>query len=210
MSVPNTIRWRLCMAGTIRRWPAWHYAAWDLWMLGYPEQAVVKKRSGGGLGEQLAPSLQPGHRAFVCRDVALLEARSRRHPANTRNRRSLFARSMESPYFWRWERSCSGGRTIRRRKAGKASTDSGGDRRLAGLGRRVGDSPVPAGIGWQLWRTCGSYEEALLAIEEALAVISSTGDRSFEADCWRWKGELLWRSMEGSDSNSPRGGSLPA
>ena len=50
---------------------------------------------------------------------------------------------------------------------------------------------------------CGSYEEALVAIEEALSVISSTGDRSFEADCWRWKGELLWRSMEGTDSSHP-------
>ncbi len=57
---------------------------------------------------------------------------------------------------------------------------------------------------------CGSYEEALAAIDEALSVISSTGDRSFEADCWRWKGELLWRSMDGRDSQSPRCGSLPA
>src|SRR5271157_858891 len=48
---------------------------------------------------------------------------------------------------------------------------------------------------------CESYEEALMAIDEALSVISSTGDRSFEADCWRWKGELLWRSQDGIESN---------
>ena len=46
-------------------------------------------------------------------------------------------------------------------------------------------------------------KEALAAIDEALAVIFSTGDRSFEADCWRWRGELLWRSMEANDSDHP-------
>jgi hypothetical protein len=47
------------------------------------------------------------------------------------------------------------------------------------------------------------YEEALEAIDEGLRVISKTGDRSFEADCWRWKGELLWRGAEGNDSCHP-------
>jgi len=49
----------------------------------------------------------------------------------------------------------------------------------------------------------GAYAEALAAIDEALSVIFTTGDRSFEADCWRWRGELLLRSREVSDSSHP-------
>ena len=49
-----------------------------------------------------------------------------------------------------------------------------------------------------------SYQEALLAIEEALGVISNTGDRSFEADCWRWKGELYRELWMGTIPASPK------
>src|SRR5262249_52748214 len=45
----------------------------------------------------------------------------------------------------------------------------------------------------------GKYAEALTAIEQALALIPATGDHSFEAECWRLKGDLIWRCRSGSE-----------
>ena len=44
----------------------------------------------------------------------------------------------------------------------------------------------------------GNYEEALRAIEQGLALIPATGDHSFEAECWRLKGELISCCTPGS------------
>jgi len=44
----------------------------------------------------------------------------------------------------------------------------------------------------------GNYGEALTAIEQALALIPATADHSFEAECWRLKGDLIWRCRSDS------------
>jgi len=45
----------------------------------------------------------------------------------------------------------------------------------------------------------GNYKEALTAIDQALALIPATGDHSFEAECWRLKGELISGYAPGSE-----------
>ena len=98
------------------------FAAWDLWMLGYPEQAVERSNKSVALADSLH---HPFSQSIAYSFAAMLH-HARHDPVATRrvraSRRWLFAPSMGSPYFWRWVRSCWGGRTIRRTKTEKAST----------------------------------------------------------------------------------------
>ena len=97
------------------------FAAWDLWMLGYPEQAVARSDKSVALANGLH---HPFSQAIALSFAAMLHHWRHdpgRHAAIRASRPWLFAPSMGSPYFWRWGRSCSDGPTIRRRKAGRAS-----------------------------------------------------------------------------------------
>ncbi len=178
------------------------YASWDLWMLGYPEQAVVRSDRAVVLANSLH---HPFSQAIALSFAAMLHY-WRHDPAATREYAeqtvalctehgiAIFLEMGKIMLGWANNQEKEGGEGIGLiREAIADWRASGAELVIPQFQQALAGSLAQ----------CGSYEEALQAIEEALAVISSTGDRSFEADCWRWKGELLWRSMAGTDSTHP-------
>jgi tetratricopeptide (TPR) repeat protein len=175
------------------------YAAWDLWMLGHPEQAVARSNESLTLAESLH---HPFSQAIALSFAAMLH-HWRHDPAATRQFAeqtvalctehgiAIFLEMGKIMLGWANNQEKEGGEGIELIREAIADWRASGAELVIPQFQQV--------LAASLAR-CESYEEALLAIEEALSVISSTGDRSFEADCWRWKGELLWRSREGSDS----------
>ena len=176
------------------------FAAWDLWMLGYPEQAVERSNKSVALADSLH---HPFSQSIAYSFAAMLH-HARHDPVATRRYAeqtvtlctehgiAIFLEMGKVMLGWANNQENEGGEGIDLIREGIADWRASG----AELVIPQFQQALAAALA-----RCGSYEEALLAIDEALSVISSTGDRSFEADCWRWKGELLWRSMEGSDSN---------
>jgi len=175
------------------------YAAWDLWMLGHPEQAVARSDKSVALANSLH---HPFSQAIALSFAAMLH-HWRHDPAATRKFAeqtvalctehgiAIFLEMGKIMLGWANNQEKEGGEGI------ELIREAIGDWRASGAELVI---PQFQQVLAASLARCESYEEALVAIEEALSVISSTGDRSFEADCWRWKGELLWRSREGIDS----------
>src|SRR5208283_2945001 len=178
------------------------YSAWDLWMLGYPDQAVVRSNKSLALADALH---HPFSQAIALSFAALLH-HARHDPAVTRQFAeqtvalctehgiAIFLEMGKIMLGWANNQAGEGGEGI------ELIREAIADWRASGAELVI--PQFQQALAAALARS-GSYEEALAAIDEALSVIFSTGDRSFEADCWRWRGELLWRSMEGSDSCHP-------
>jgi len=175
------------------------YAAWDLWMLGHPEQAVARSNESLALADSLH---HPFSQAIALSFAAMLhhwrhDAVATRQFAEqtvalcTEHGIAIFLEMGKIMLGWANNQEKEGGEGIELIREAIADWRASGAELVIPQLQQV--------LAGTLAR-CESYEEALMAIEEALSVISSTGDRSFEADCWRWKGELLWRSREGIDS----------
>ncbi len=124
------------------------FAAWDLWMLGYPEQAVVKSDRAVALANSLH---HPFSQAIALSFAAMLHY-WRHDPAATRQyAEETVALCTEHgiAIFLEMGKIMLGmGEQSGQGRRGGHWADSGGHRRLAGLGRRTGDSTVSAGLGW--------------------------------------------------------------
>ena len=176
------------------------YSAWDLWMLGRPEQAVSRSDES----VELANSLHhPFSQAIALSFAAMLhhwrhdQVRTREFAEQTvalctEHGIAIFLEMGKIMLGWVNNEERKGGEGIELIREAIADWRASGAELVIPQLQQV----LAAALA-----SCESYEEALLAIDEALAVIANTGDRSFEADCWRWKGELLWRIKEGVDSD---------
>ena len=178
------------------------FSAWDLWMLGHPDQAVERSDKSVALANALK---QPFSQAVALAFAAMLH-HARHDPAVTRKYAeqtvalctehdiAIFLEMGKIMLGWANNQESGGSEGIDLIREGMADWRASG----AELVIPHFQQALAAALAH-----CGSYEEALAAIDEALSVIFNTGDHSFEADCWRWRGELLWRSMEGSGSSHP-------
>src|SRR5271165_4084133 len=178
------------------------YSSWDLWMLGLPEQAVARSDKSVALANGLH---HPFSQAIALSFAAMLH-HWRNEPAVTREfaeQTVALCNEHGIAIFLEMGKIMLGWANNQEQQAGEGIElirEAIADWRASGAELVI--PQLQQALAAALSR-CGSYEEALEAIEEALSVISSTGDRSFEADCWRWKGELLERSKDGSDSSHP-------
>ena len=175
------------------------YSAWDLWMLGHPEQAVARSKESLALADALH---HPFSQAIALSFAAMLH-HARHDPAATRQFAeqtialcaehgiAIFLEMGKIMLGWANNQEREGTEGIELIREAISDWRASGAELVIPQFQQV----LAAALA-----ECGSYDEALLAVEEALSVISNTGDRSFEADCWRWKGELLWRRREGADS----------
>jgi serine/threonine protein kinase/tetratricopeptide (TPR) repeat protein len=178
------------------------FSAWDLWMLGCPEQAVARSEESVALANALR---QPFSQAVALAFAAMLHHLRHDPPAARQYAEQTVALCSEHGIAiflemgkimlgWANNQERQGGEGIELIREAIADWRASGAELVIPQLQQVLAATLADGE---------SYEEALQAIDEALGVISKTGDRSFEADCWRWKGELLWRSMGGNDSGHP-------
>jgi tetratricopeptide (TPR) repeat protein len=176
------------------------FAAWDLWMLGHPEQAVARSNDSLTLADSLRhPFSQAIALSFASMlhhwrhdQVATRQFAEQTVALCTEHGIAIFLEMGKIMLGWVDNQEKEGGEGIELIREAIADWRASGAELVIPQLQQVLAAALARGE---------SYEEALMAIEEALSVISNTGDRSFEADCWRWKGELLWRSGEGIDSN---------
>jgi predicted ATPase len=165
------------------------YAAWVLWHLGYPDQAQKRIDEALTLAEELS---HPFSLAFALNFSAALNQRLHNIQAVQGQIEALMMLSREQGFsYW------SAWGTIRQ---GWVLTEQGqveegitqGHQGLAAMQATGAALNRSYGLVWlaEAYGKMGQFEEGLSVLAEAFTVVDKTGDRTFEAELYRLKGEL--------------------
>jgi DNA-binding winged helix-turn-helix (wHTH) protein/predicted ATPase len=165
-------------------------AAQVLWMLGYPDQAQQRSHEALARARELS---HPYSEAFALNQALVLHQLRREGPAAYERAEEVLAFCTEQGFSQQlamgtilrgWGLAAQGqaDRGIAEMNQGLAASQAAG----IGLGR----APVLAQMAEACWHI-GQIEEGLRLLAEALAVMDRTGERWWEAEVHRLKGELL-------------------
>jgi predicted ATPase len=166
------------------------HTAQVLWMLGYPDQAQRRSEEALALAQALS---RPYSVAFALNQVVVLHQLRREG-------RSAYERAEEALVFCTeqgfTQQLAMGTILLGWGLAAQGQADKGisqmhqglGASQAAGIG--LGRAPVLAQLAEAYWHT-GQTEAGLGLLAEALAVMDCTGERWWEAEVHRLKGELL-------------------
>jgi predicted ATPase len=175
------------------------YVAFVLWHLGYPEQALQSSREALTLVRELAHPVSLG---FALNGVALLHhyrreehlTQERAEAAMTLATEHGMAQVLASGTVARgWALATQG-----QREQGIAELHQG----LAAY-RIVGieiEQPYTLALIAETCGKAGQNEEGLSMLAEALATVDRTGERTYEAELYRLKGELTLQKFQVSGS----------
>lgn len=163
-------------------------AAWNLWKLGYADQALASAHEALPLAHELA---HPFTLVMSLHSMALLHCFRREVPAAHELTETLLARAREQG-FPAW---VAGGAALQ----GWVLAMRGQAEVGIAQGRRVPNPQQNAHtmlleyplLLAEVYRVGGQAGEGLCLLAEALAVIDTTGVRHFEAELYRLQGELL-------------------
>ncbi|HEV8713417.1 MAG TPA: adenylate/guanylate cyclase domain-containing protein [Candidatus Binatia bacterium] len=181
------------------------FAGWVLWYLGYPDQALKRSLEGLTLAHELShPFILAVALHYIAqlhqvrRDVQL--TRERAEEAVTLSTKQGFTQySATDAMLWGWALANQG-----REEEGIAQMRQG----LVTFRATGAEFAQPFFLG-QLAEVCGKTgktEEGLTLLAEALAAVDKTGERFYEAELYRLKGELTLQSRQvGSKSQASLG-----
>jgi predicted ATPase len=183
------------------RVPCLYYAALALWNLGYPDQALKRSQAALTLAQELS---HPYSLAFALHGVAVLYQLRREEQKAQEWAEALITLGIEQGFA-----ELLAGGTFRRGwalaaqgqvKAGTAQMQQG----LAAfraVGTKTGRPVHLAGLA-EAYGKVGQIEEGLTLLAEALAHVDKTGDRFYEAELYRLKGELTLQSRQEGQANT--------
>lgn len=166
------------------------YSGQALWLLGYPDQALRRTQEAWRYAQALA---HPFSQAFALHDVALLHQFHGNTPAVQQEAEMLLTLSREHG-FPMWElaaMSLHGWAHAEQGQAGKAfdlMRQGASARRDIGMRLRI---PYHQTRLAELYGKADQPAEGLARLEKAFALIEVTGERWWEAETYRIKGELL-------------------
>ncbi len=165
------------------------FVAWDLWLLGYPEQALARSQAALALAQTLSQPPASADALFLAAELHL----QRREAQSTRElAQALLALASEHDFpFWLAHGTMLSGWVLA--EQGRAA--EGIERIQQGL-------RAHRATGAELWRPhflalladaygkAGQAEAGLKTLAEALAVVDRTQERVYEAELYRLKGTL--------------------
>jgi len=164
------------------------YAAWTLWLLGYAGQALQRSQEAILLAQEHLLSLAQA----LSWTAWLHQLRREPHAAKERAEKAMALCSEQRfPYFLAWATVMQGWALAAQGQgeAGMAQMRQG----LAAHRATGAESHRPFFLAL-LAEACGragQVEEGLSVLTEALAAVDTTGERVYEAELYRLKGELL-------------------
>ncbi len=173
------------------------YSGLALWLLGYPRQAVQRTAEALRYAQEIA---HPFSHAFALHDVALVSQFQRDLSAAQQHAEALLTLAREHKFpFWELAAASLRGWVLVEQgqgDAGAAILRRGAEARLAtGTALRIPYYQA------RLAEACGKNkqpEEGLVLIERALAAVAMTGERWWEAEIHRLKGELTLQQSKAS------------
>jgi predicted ATPase len=173
------------------------YLMWTLWALGYPDQALKQADEAQSWTQALS---HPFSLAWACNCAASVHLLRREWQAAQAWAEAAIRLATEQGFpLWR----ASG--TMRR---GKALTEQGQTEEgimqmrqgLTASRATGGESHVPKFLSLlaEAYGKVGQVEEGLTVLAEALAMVNKNGERWWEAELYRLKGELTLQSQVSS------------
>ena len=191
------------------------YAAWTLWMLGYPDQARQHAEAARGLAQELS---HPYSLTFALMFGAWIQV-LRREPHEAQEWATsamTIAAEHGFPYLvtaakvsYGWARAAQGEMEdgqLYIREALNHHQEKGEE-----LGR-----PYDLALLAQTHQQCGETAAALALLDEAFSVIERTGEHVYEAELYRLRGELTLAQesqkskVSDTQSSAPSPQSLPS
>lgn len=173
------------------------YAGWGaLWSLGYPDQALHHTATAAEIARDLGHKLSQAHAMTYLNCVHLW--RGEFEAARQGSEALLEMTEREGLVYWQSIAQCEVGIVLAELGQPAAGIDllRDGCRLFWSLGN---DLVKPHLLGWQAraWQLAGQPQPALRAVDQALAQADRTGERMYEAELHRLRGELL--QEEGAD-----------
>ena len=178
------------------------YAAWVLWLLGYPDQALQRSQEALSLAQELS---HPFSRAFALNFAALLRLYRREGQAAQAQAETLIALSVEQGFVL----YCAHGTILRggalvvqgQGEAGRAQMLQGLEA-LQATGA-VLRRPYYLAVLAEVYGRQQQAKEGLTLLTTALEVVHKSAERIHEAELYRLKGELLLQQWQGSGFTVP-------
>jgi class 3 adenylate cyclase/predicted ATPase len=165
------------------------YLAWTLWFLGYAGQALERSREALTLAQGLShPVSLAFAQAFA---AALHQLRGEIHLSQERAEAAISLSSEQGFQYWLTVGTLYRGWAV----AERGQRDEGTSQIRHGLDT-LGAIGANLGQPYFLARLAGAYEKAgqaeegLAALTDALATLEETGERFYEAEIYRLKGDL--------------------
>jgi len=169
------------------------YAAWVLWNLGYPDQALKRSHEAVALAQELS---RPFPLAFALNSAAQLHLLRREVEAVKERAEAMIALSSEQGFpHWLALGTMLRGWVLTE----QGKVEEGVAQRRWGLaahramGTEVG-RPWSLALLAEAYGKAGQAEEGLSVLVEALATVNQTGERRYEAELYRLKGTLPLQS----------------
>jgi predicted ATPase len=177
------------------------FAAWALWFLDYPDQALQRSHEAVALAEELS---YPHFKAFALFFSAWLH-HFRREPEAARERtETLLALTREHGFsFWSSIATMVHGWALA--VQGQAEDGIAEIRSAVIAFRATGARMQAPNYSAMLAEACGQAgqtEEGLSILAEALAEVEKTGERYYEAEFYRLRGELTLKQSRGRSPES--------
>jgi predicted ATPase len=164
------------------------YVAWALWLLGYPDQALPRSQEALTLGQEHLLS-----RAQALSWTAWLhQLRREPHAAQAHAERAMALSSEQGfPLFLARGTILQGG-ALAAQGQGEAGIAQMHQGLAAYRATGAGDHrPFFLALLAEACGKAGQSDEGLRVLTEALAAVDTTGERFYEAELYRLKGELL-------------------
>lgn len=172
------------------------WASWTLWWLGYPDQALKRSQEAVALArEQSYP-----HSLAGALDVAAQLLQFRREGQAVQETAEAAIALSNEQRFAMWSAVGMILRGWALAEQGRAEEGVAQTRRGLTAWRDTGAKmaePYFLGMLADAYRREGHSEEALATVAEALNVVDQTGERFYEAELYRLKGELILQQWAG-------------
>jgi TOMM system kinase/cyclase fusion protein len=173
------------------------FAAWALWYLGYPDQALRRIHEALTLAQELS---HPFSLAFALAFAAWLHQLRREEQAAQEWAAAAIALSTDQgfPFWVAWGTILRGWALAEQGQRAKGIAQM---RQGITAWRATGaelQRPYYLALLAEAYGKAGQAEEGLSVLAEALTAVHKTGERQYEAELYRLTGELL-RKQDGSD-----------
>jgi predicted ATPase len=171
------------------------YSGQALWLLGYPDQGLRRTQEAWRYAQDLA---HPFSQAFALHDVVLLYQFHRDVPAVLREAEMLLTLSREHG-FPMWELAAMGLQGWAYAEQGRAAEGLARMRQGASERRDIGTRlriPYHQTRIAELCGKAGQPTEGLAQLQKAFALIEVTGERWWEAEMYRVRGELTRQNLK--------------
>jgi predicted ATPase len=171
------------------------YTAWTLWHLGYPEQALKRNHEVLALAQELS---HPFSLAYALASAAWLHQYRREGQSSQERAEAIIALSVEQGFpFWSALGTIVRGWALA--EQGQAEEGIGQMRQGLAALRVTGAEmfrPWFLTLLAEAYGKEGQTEEGLNALAEALVQVDKTGERYWEAELYRLKGELTLQKFK--------------